>query len=107
MEKPAPVIEAEFTVTAELPEDVSVTEPVAAELTATLPKLRAEVLRVNLGCRRMGLADAVLGDVTNVKQQSNATRSAPRRSLSEANVFPGQDRFRDFVGEFLVEVDTT
>jgi hypothetical protein len=106
--KPAPVMEAEFTVTAEVPEDVSVTEPVAAEFTVTLPKLRVEALSVNFGCRgRLCFADALLEDGTNANQQINARRSAPRRSLSQANVFPGQDRFRDFVGEFLVDVDTT
>jgi hypothetical protein len=47
MLKPVPALEAEFTVTAEVPDDVSVTEPVADELTFTLPKLRAEVLSVN------------------------------------------------------------
>jgi hypothetical protein len=47
--KPAPVIEAEFTVTADVPDDVSVTEAVADELTVTLPKLRVEALNVNCG----------------------------------------------------------
>src|SRR5258708_3712118 len=35
MVKPAPAIEAEFTVTAEVPDDVSVTERVAEEFTVT------------------------------------------------------------------------
>jgi hypothetical protein len=108
MVKPAPVIEAEFTVTAEVPEDVSVTEPVAAEFTVTLPKLRVEVLSVNFGCRcRLGLADALVADVTNAKLQIDTRRSARRRPLSEAKVFPVQDRFRDFVGELLIDVVTT
>jgi hypothetical protein len=96
MEKPAPVMEADFTVTAEVPEDVSVTEAVAAELTVTLPKLRAEALSVNFGCR--GRADALLGEVISAKQQMNARTSAPCCRLS---------CFRDFVGELLVDVDTT
>jgi hypothetical protein len=88
MVKPAPVIEAEFTVTAEAPDDVSVTEPVVAEFTVTLPKLTAEALSVNFGCRcRPGFADALPGNVTNAKQQMNATRSAPRRRLSQVNPF--------------------
>ena len=91
MEKPAPVIEAEFTVTAELPDDVSVSEPVAAEFTVTLPKLRDEALSVNCGCWcRPGFADALLTDGTNANQQMNARRSRPRRSLSEANFFAGR-----------------
>ena len=49
MLKPAPEIDAEFTVTAEVPDDVSVTDFVAEELTATLPKLSAVVLTVNCG----------------------------------------------------------
>jgi hypothetical protein len=99
MVKPAPVIEAEFTVNAEVPDDVSVTEPVAAEFTVTLPKLRDEALRVNFGCRCRGcLADALPGDITNASPQRNARRSAPRRRLS---------CFRDFVGELLMDVDTT
>ena len=44
MLKPVPVIEAEFTVTAEVPDEVRVTELVAAEFTATLPKLKVEAL---------------------------------------------------------------
>jgi hypothetical protein len=88
MVKPAPLIEAEFTVTAEVPDEVSVTEPVAAEFTVTLPKLRDEALSVNFGCRcRPCLADALLGDVTNASPQINARRSVPRRRLSQANFF--------------------
>lgn len=79
MVKPAPVTEAEFTVTAELPDDVSVTEPVAEEFTVTLPKLRAEVLSVNCVCAcRPDFADAPLADVTNAKEQASARRAPPR-----------------------------
>jgi hypothetical protein len=39
-EKPVPVTEAELTVTAEAPVDVSVTDFVVDEFTARLPKLR-------------------------------------------------------------------
>ena len=49
MEKPVPETEAELTVTAVEPVEVSVTEPVAAEFTATLPKLRVEALTANFG----------------------------------------------------------
>ena len=45
--KPAPVIEAEFTVTAEVPVDVSVNGNVVAVFTVTLPKLRLPALTVN------------------------------------------------------------
>jgi hypothetical protein len=47
--KPAPVIVAAFTVTAEVPVDVSVTDSVAAEFTATLPKPKLAALTVNCG----------------------------------------------------------
>ena len=47
--KPAPVIAAEFTVTAEVPEEVSVTDSVLAVFTVKLPKLRLEALIVNCG----------------------------------------------------------
>jgi hypothetical protein len=43
----APVMEAEFTVTGDVPEEVSVSDCVAEEFTVTLPKLRAVVLSVN------------------------------------------------------------
>jgi hypothetical protein len=48
-EKADPAIEAEFTVTAEVPEELSVSEPFAEEFTVTLPKLRVEELSVNIG----------------------------------------------------------
>ena len=47
--KPAPVIEAEFTVTGDVPVDVSVSDCVVAVLTVTLPKLRLAALIVNSG----------------------------------------------------------
>jgi hypothetical protein len=49
MVKPAPVMEAELTVTAEALDEVSVTELVATEFTSTLPKLRAVALTFNSG----------------------------------------------------------
>ena len=49
--KPAPVIAAEFTVTGEVPVDVSVTGNVAGELTVTPPKLRFAVLTERIGAR--------------------------------------------------------
>jgi hypothetical protein len=47
MVKPAPVIVAAFTVNAEVPVDVRVTDAVAAEFVAKLPKLRLVALIVN------------------------------------------------------------
>jgi hypothetical protein len=83
MVKPAPAIEAEFTVTAEVPDDVSVTEPVAEEFTVTLPKLRAEALSVNCGCPcRPCFADALLADVTNARPQASARRRTLPRLLN-------------------------
>jgi hypothetical protein len=49
MVKPVPVIVAEFTVTAEVPDDVSVNDCVAVVFTVTLPKLRLFELTVNCG----------------------------------------------------------
>jgi hypothetical protein len=49
MEKPAPLIAAEFTVTAEEPVEVRVTDFVTAEFTATLPKLKEVALSVSCG----------------------------------------------------------
>ncbi len=86
MVKPAPEIEAEFTVNAEVPDDVSVTEPVAEESTVTLPKLRAEALSVNSGRRsRPCLANALLAEVTNINPQTNARRRTLHRPLSRGN----------------------
>jgi hypothetical protein len=47
--KPAPVMAAELTVTADVPDEVSVNESVAVEVVATLPKLSEEALTVNCG----------------------------------------------------------
>src|SRR4029077_11284340 len=107
MLKDPPVTEAEFTIIGDVPVELSVNDWVAVELTFTLPKLRAEALNVNCGCCRPDFGDALMADGTNASEQMNARRSAPRRPLSHANFFSGQDRFRDFVGELLVDVDTT
>jgi hypothetical protein len=47
--KPAPVIAAEFTVTGEVPVDVSVNDCIVAVFTVTLPKLKFAALTVNCG----------------------------------------------------------
>ena len=47
MVKPAPEIAAEFTVTGDVPVDVSVNDCVVAVFTVTLPKLRLAALIVN------------------------------------------------------------
>jgi hypothetical protein len=47
--KPAPVIAAEFTVTGEVPVDVSVNDCVVAVFTVTLPKLKVAALTANCG----------------------------------------------------------
>ena len=47
IEKPAPVIAAEFTVTGEVPVDVNVSDCVVAVFTVTLPKLRLPALSAN------------------------------------------------------------
>ena len=47
--KAAPVIAAEFTVTGEVPVEVSVTDNVAGAFTVTLPKLRLAVLSERIG----------------------------------------------------------
>ena len=47
--KPAPVITAELTVTADVPEEVSVTDRVFAVFTVKLPKLSLDALIVNCG----------------------------------------------------------
>jgi hypothetical protein len=49
MVNPAPAIEAELIVTADVPVDVSVAARVVAEFTVTLPKLKLAVLTVNCG----------------------------------------------------------
>jgi hypothetical protein len=47
--KPAPEIAAEFTVTGDVPVDVSVNDCVVEEFTATLPKLKVAALIANCG----------------------------------------------------------
>jgi len=47
MVKPAPAIEAEFTVTGDVPVDVSVNDLVVEVFTVTLPKLKVAALTVN------------------------------------------------------------
>jgi hypothetical protein len=54
MVKPAPVIETEFTVTGEVPFDVSVNDCVAAVFTVTLPKLKLVLLTVSCGLDAVG-----------------------------------------------------
>ena len=49
MVKPVPLMEAELTVTGEVPVEVRVTVCVAGEFTVTLPKLRVAVLTDNCG----------------------------------------------------------
>jgi hypothetical protein len=49
IEKPAPVIAAEFTVTGAVPVDVNVSDCVVAVFTVTLPKLRLAALTANCG----------------------------------------------------------
>jgi hypothetical protein len=56
--KPVPVIAAVFTVTGEVPVDVSVNDCVVAVFTVTLPKLRLAALTVNCGLA-CGLAAVV------------------------------------------------
>ncbi len=48
-EKPVPETDPEFTVTADVPDDVTVSDCVAEEFTVTLPKLNEVALNVNCG----------------------------------------------------------
>jgi hypothetical protein len=64
MEKAAPVMEAEFTVTGDVPEEVSVTDCVVEELTVTLPKLSVAALSVSIGF--VAAAPVPLNDTTAV-----------------------------------------
>jgi hypothetical protein len=81
MVKPAPAIEAEFTVNADVPDDVRVTEPVAEEFTVTLPKLIVEALSVSWRClSRNCFAEALVGKVIKVRPHASARRKRlPRR----------------------------
>ena len=54
MVKPVPVMEAELTVTGEVPVEVRVIDWVVEELTVTLPKLRLTVLTESCGVRSEG-----------------------------------------------------
>jgi hypothetical protein len=47
--KPVPLVEAEVTVTGDVPDDVSVNDCFVEELTATLPKLSVVAPSVNCG----------------------------------------------------------
>jgi hypothetical protein len=112
MVKPAPAIEAEFTVTAEVPDDVSVTERVAEEFTVTLPKLRVEALSVNCVCAcRPGFADALLADVPNARPQASARRRTLPRLLNRGIPATSKEHRPIFSGdceeELFVDVDTT
>ena len=49
--KPTPPMVAEFTVTGDVPVDVSVTGNVVGEFTVTFPKLRFAVLAERIGAR--------------------------------------------------------
>jgi hypothetical protein len=60
----APDMEAEFTVTDDVPEEVSVNDCVAEEFTLTLPKLRVVALSVNF--ELAAAAPVPLNDTTAV-----------------------------------------
>jgi hypothetical protein len=64
MLKAAPEIEAEFTVAAEVPDEVSVTDCVAEEFMVTLPKLSVVALSANFGVA--AAAPVPLNDTTAV-----------------------------------------
>jgi hypothetical protein len=64
MLKAAPDMEAEFTVTDDVPEEVSVNDCVAEEFTLTLPKLRVVALSVNF--ELAAAAPVPLNDTTAV-----------------------------------------
>jgi hypothetical protein len=64
MLKAAPVMEAEFTVAADVPEEVSVNDCVAEEFMVTLPKLSVVALSVNFGLT--AAAPVPLNDTTAV-----------------------------------------
>jgi hypothetical protein len=78
MLKPDPVIEAEFTVTASVPDDVSVNDCVIEEFTVTLPKLNVVALTVNFGLRFAALA--YVPDATPQSTSRNTPNHLPRRS---------------------------
>ena len=80
MLKPVPLIEADFTVTASEPDELSVNDSVFEEFTLTLPKLIVVALTVSFGLRL-----AALAYVPEAKQQS-ASRYTP-------NHLPRRGRF--------------
>ncbi len=63
MVKPVPVMEAEFTVRADVPEEVSVNDCVVEEFTATLPKLSVVALSVSV---EFAVVPVPLNDTTAV-----------------------------------------
>jgi hypothetical protein len=64
MLKAVPVMDAEFTVAADVPEEVSVNDCVAEEFTVTLPKLSVVALSFNFGLA--AAAPVPLNDTTAV-----------------------------------------
>ena len=63
MVKPVPVIEAEFTVRADVPEEVRVNDCVVEEFTAMLPKLSVVALSVSF---EFAVVPVPLNDITDV-----------------------------------------
>ena len=63
MENPVPEMAAEFTITGDVPDDVSVTDWVVAVFTVMLPKLKLVALTVSCG---FGAAVLVPPSVTEV-----------------------------------------
>jgi hypothetical protein len=109
MVKPAPLMVADSSFTARVPVDVSVTEPVAGELTVTLPKLRVETLSFRV---RASLCFTVApADVTNARQQASARRRTLPRPLSLEISVEGLELrpicCGDWGVESHVEADTT
>jgi hypothetical protein len=81
MLKPDPVIDAELTVTASLPDDVSVNDVVAEEPTVTLPKLSEVALTAN-----SGFALAARAYVPDAREQT-ASRSTPHHRPRRFRLF--------------------
>jgi hypothetical protein len=91
--KPVPEIASELTVTADVPEEVSVTVIVFAVFTVSLPKLRLDALSVNWGPPlgppepwAIALADG------STKQQIAARTKAVHRAAKPRGRVPGQTR---------------
>lgn len=87
IEKPAPVIDAEFTITGAVPVDVSVKTSVAAELIVTLPKLRFEVL-----ADRFPSSPDPQPDVAHTRQQTVAKTKTVHQLSHSPGWVPGQIR---------------